>query len=255
MKMTKEEAVSLLVSMMGGMMDFVAACLPPTISVADFKKRREAIRDTVHGAVQGCGSAMSAVCAAIVNDGVQVNDHKEWAAFVANVDEFVEDCGGSNPPVAHPDPKPHAEALVDAIFPRSYFAGWQTDGFDLSDEYFCLWPDNSGTIRVIDSDGNKAQILEMDNEEDAPRWKELRDMMPDDALYFQPEGAGDEDAGTASKIKSYEVYRDRANCEKAHPDCETLAFCWDDIEEPKFLDVPNPVLFGGESDEDENDED
>ena len=59
-----------------------------------------------------------------------------------------------------------------------------------------------------------------------------------DDVYYQPEGAGDPDAGTsAANIRSFQVYRSFHNARKVHPDCsKILAFSGDDIEQHKFLD-------------------
>lgn len=122
----------------------------------------------------------------------------------------------------------------------------QPDGINLDVEGRLLaeWPDTEGTIRVKDEHGNTTELLNRTDEgTDEARWKELRDLMPDDALYFQPDGAGDPDCGTsAANIMSYQVYRDYENAEKAHPDCEILGFVMDEIEGPKFLDVKEPKL-------------
>jgi len=124
----------------------------------------------------------------------------------------------------------------------------QPDGINLDVEGRLLaeWPDATldATIRVKDEHGNTVELVSRTDEGgDGARWEELRDLMPDDALYFQPDEAGDPDCGTsASSINSYDVYRNFDNAQKAHPDCEILAFTMSEIEEPKFLDVPNPKL-------------
>ena len=67
-----------------------------------------------------------------------------------------------------------------------------------------------------------------------------RDLMPDDALYLQPDGAGDQECGTsAATLNSFDVYRSFENAQKAHSECEIFAFSGADIEEPRFLDVEN----------------
>lgn len=124
----------------------------------------------------------------------------------------------------------------------------QPDGINLDVEGRLLaeWPDadEDGTIRVKDEHGNTVECAKRTDEGvGRARWEELRDLMPDDALYFQPEEAGDPDCGTsAANIKSYDVYRNFDNAQKAHPDCEILAYTMSEIEEPKFLDVKEPKL-------------
>jgi len=129
---------------------------------------------------------------------------------------------------------------------------FQPDGVNLDVEgrFLAEWPeaDPEGTIRVKDEHGNTVETVSRTDEGvDGARWKELRDLMPDDALYFQPEDAGDPDCGTsAATIKSFQVYRDYENAEKAHPDCEILGFGMQEIEQPKFLDVKEPKLHWNE---------
>lgn len=124
---------------------------------------------------------------------------------------------------------------------------WAPDGMllDQYGQYLAEWPeaDSDGTIRIRDEHGNSVEVLRRTDEgADGARWRELRNLMPDDALYFQPDEAGDPDS-PASSIRSYEVYRNYENASRAHPGCDILAFTGCDIEQPKFLDVENPKLF------------
>ena len=113
-------------------------------------------------------------------------------------------------------------------------------GVELSDGGYIAFPevDCEGTIRRRDSNGNCEEVRRVGDTD----YDEWRDLFPDDQLYFQPEGAGNRDAGTASKINSHQVYRHLENATKEHPDCEIEAFTGDDIEKPKFLDVDKPVF-------------
>ena len=115
-------------------------------------------------------------------------------------------------------------------------------GVELSDGGCIEFPDVDceGTIRRRDKDGNCEEVRRIEDTD----YEEWRDLFPDDQLYFQPEGAGDhiQHAGTASKINSYQVYRNLGNALKAHPDCEIEAFTGDDIGKPNFLDVGKPVF-------------
>jgi len=63
------------------------------------------------------------------------------------------------------------------------------------------------------------------------------EVVPDGDVYYQPDGAGDPDAGTtAANIRSFHVYRSFHNARNAHPGLRILAFTGDDIQEHKFLD-------------------
>lgn len=148
--------------------------------------------------------------------------------------------------------KAYLQKLFDRGTLRHAFSvqeDWQPDGVNLDVEGCLLaeWPDadEEAAIRVKDEHGNTVECAKRTDEGvGGARWKELRDLMPDDAIYFQPEDAGDSDCGTtAANINSYDVYREYENAVKAHPDCEILAYVQAEIEEPKFLDVQNPKLF------------
>ena len=119
-------------------------------------------------------------------------------------------------------------------------------GVELSDGGYIAFPDVDceGAIRRRDKDGNWEEVRRIGDTD----YDEWRDLFPDDQLYFQPENAGDPDAGTASKVNSYQVYRHLENATKEHPDCEIEAFSGDDIRKPNFLDVENPT-FGHPSNE------
>jgi len=130
----------------------------------------------------------------------------------------------------------------------------EPEGVYVTDTLFANWPDTDGgfRIRVLDEHGNSVEVLDMiygDPVEQA-RWKEVRDLMPDDALYFQPEGAGDHDDDdvpeSVRKMNSYEVYRDYDNCLAAHPEGDIMGFQFAEIENPTFLDVDEPDLYWNE---------
>jgi hypothetical protein len=248
----KDQLVTVVGSILGGAMDYITACLPPTVTIREFMFASKDQKNVIHGTVQGAGSSIAVFAAAAMDDGVSIGDYKEWESFKKMVDKYVADCSqpDTEPPQTHPDTTPFAEALVNAIFPAAYLRGWKDDGFDLTDSLYCNWPDDAGTIVVLDEYGNTVESVEESGSPDQyARWKQLRDLMPADAAYYQPSNAGDHDAGTsAANIKSYEVYCTREAAKAAHPDCNIDLYTRADIEGPKFLDVADPVLFFNKGD-------
>ena len=142
-----------------------------------------------------------------------------------------------------PDCRRHAEAFVNQVF-ADYLAEVESPfselGFELADGGVICFPDDDGDIRRIDSHGNSDEVRSIGD----PGWDEWRDLFPDDALYFQPEGAGDPNCGTsAATINACDVYRSRQNAETAHPDCEIFTYTVDHfhrVKQPVFLDVDVP---------------
>lgn len=130
----------------------------------------------------------------------------------------------------------------------------EPDGVYLDETRFANWPDTDGsnTIRVQDEHGDAVERVDRDSNDpvEQARWQELRDLMPDDALYFQPEGAGDVDDDEVPEdvrqLPSYAVYRNYDNAAKAHPNSEILGYQFAEIEEPKFMDVETPTLYWNE---------
>ncbi len=100
---------------------------------------------------------------------------------------------------------------------------------------FIYWPELEFPHYMIAFEKKDQQRELISFKTDKTRWLELRKLMPDLAIYFQPDGAGDHDAGTASKIHSYDVYRSRDVAVKQHPDREILVFAGHEIEEPHFI--------------------
>lgn len=96
---------------------------------------------------------------------------------------------------------------------------------------------NAGLSDAADS----AELADEDQMNDPDSALDLNITSPEllaDDVYYQPDGAGDPDAGTsAAKIMSFHVYRNFHNARKAHPDCpKMLAFTGDDIQQHKFID-------------------
>lgn len=89
---------------------------------------------------------------------------------------------------------------------------------------------------------NTRGVLEEIREPGDDNYEEWRKLFADDALYYQPEGAGDDCGTSAATIASCQVYRDWETAFHRHEDCDILPFTWDDIEKPIFLDVENPTF-------------
>jgi len=124
---------------------------------------------------------------------------------------------------------------------------WTPQGLIWGEKLIALWPE-TGTletcaISVVDADGKEVDRLYHLAGWNQDLWKKIREQMPDDALYFQPEGAGKPSCGTASKIKENEVYRFLENAQANHLDRFVLPFAKDQIKKMKFLDLTHPKLF------------
>ena len=135
----------------------------------------------------------------------------------------------------YPNCEELAVKYVDAMF-NEYIqtanSPFSDVGAELGDGGYIAFPDSDGDIRRYDSHGNCEDVKNPGDD----GYEEWRDLFADDALYYQPEGAGDE----GSSIKSYQVYRHLANARAAHPNDDILSFNNDDVQQPKFLDLSNP---------------
>lgn len=215
------------------------------------------------GALECAGMFLGVLYAQLTGDGLGIYDalhcadrfdeavrewvEKTWADEGKAVEARITQRGQGGWQVGdvydnYPDCRKHAEAFVNEVF-AEYIAEAESPlsevGLELDDGGAICFPDNNGDIRRIDSNGNTEEVRGIGD----PDWKEWRDLFPDDALYFQPEGAGDPDCGTsAASINSFDVYRIRENAEQAHSDCEILGFTFTDIEKPVFLDVEKPTF-------------
>lgn len=113
-----------------------------------------------------------------------------------------------------------------------------------------LWPecqDHSSEHCYIGVVYQGGEVAKYSRTTHPSRWKELREFLPDDAVYFQPEGAGEDNSGSAADIASYEVYRDFETAQGNHPDCRILAYTKCQIGDPVFLDVETPDrVFSGD---------
>jgi hypothetical protein len=191
--------------------------------------------DALHCAGDFCGQVEAMVRNAWLDEGASVKAAIENSKGQFQLRDIIPD---------YPDCRSHAEKFATLF--DDYLSPWESHGMplDADGRLFVEWPDGD-TIRVKDEHGNTVEVVEaFDDPVEKARWKELRDLMPDDALYYQPDRAGDPDCGTtAASISSFQVYRNFENAVAAHPDCEILIYNRDDIAEPAFIDVENPKLF------------
>jgi hypothetical protein len=135
----------------------------------------------------------------------------------------------------YPNCEELATKFVDAMFDdyiKVAESKYSDMGIELGDGGYIAFPDSDGDIRRYDSQGHCEDIKNPGDD----GYEEWRDLFADDALYYQPEGAGDE----GSDIKSYQVYRHLTNARAAHPNDDILSFNDADIQQPKFLDLSNP---------------
>jgi hypothetical protein len=132
--------------------------------------------------------------------------------------------------------------------PRKYNDKKVSDeGVILTKTTVAKWPhlEFPFTIEVVNEIGECVESVSINGAgADSARWNEIRDMMPDDALYFQPEKAGEKKANTTARnIQSFNVYRHFENAKKAHGDCIIRAFSECHIRQPVFLDEQNPTFY------------
>lgn len=176
-----------------------------------------------------------------------------------SINGLVGQIGGERMPVLILDDEKGTLDLVRTDeLPKTWRGHIDPEGVYLNESLFANWPDTDGsnTIRVQDEHGSTVERVDRDSADpvEQARWNELRDLMPDDALYFQPEGAGDHDDDTlpesVRQLASYQVYRSHEAAVAAHPEAEITGYQFAEIENPKFLDVAEPKLYWNE-DEDE----
>jgi hypothetical protein len=273
LKFAREQIVFVAETVLVGALDMIESGLPTSIDWQDRTEQLNKIdRDPLSlgpydcGALEAAGEALSIFYAQLTGDGLGCYDalhcagefHKQVEAMVRNawfnegkeVKAAIENRNGlyrlEDVIPNYPDCRKHAEKFAE-IFDE-YLSPWEPDGvpLDADGRLLAQWPDTDAdaTIRVKDEHGNNVEIVRRTEGADLARWNELRALMPDDALYFQPDEAGDPECGTtAATLNSFDVYRDFENAEAAHPDCEILAYSGADIEEPTFLDVEQPKLF------------
>lgn len=207
------------------------------------------------GALESTGMTLACLYAHLTDDGLSAGDALAITGFDKAIREWIEliwkdngdtvrdkmkELGESGWQVKqaytnYPDCDVHAAKFVDAMFGeylKEVESPFSDVGVELDDGGYISFPDSDGTIRYRDSNGNCEDVRNPGDD----GYDEWRDLFPDDAVYFQPEGAGDD----GSTIKSHEVYRHLDNLIKAHPDEFILTFNDDDIEKPKFLDIENP---------------
>lgn len=268
-KYDREQIIFAAEAILCGALDRIEDGLPTNIDLEWAERKKElgpgsALSAYERGALEGAGMALAVLYAQLNNDGLGIYDalccagdfHKQVEAMMRNAwfndgKDIKKKTKGSYRIEKlipnYPDCRKHAEEFANSFTEAGYFSPWLPEGVDLdADGRLQLqWPDSDGEMRVLDEHGNTVELVRMYDEDpiEQVRWQELRDLLPDDALYFQPENAGDDGETSAADIKSFQVYRNRENAEKAHPDCDILAYTGAEIEEPTFLDVPNPKLF------------
>lgn len=278
-KFTREQIVFVAETILVGALDMIESGLPTSIDWQDRIEQLNKIdRDPLslgpydRGALEAAGEALSIFYAQVTGDGMGCYDALHCAGeFDKQIEAMVRNAWldeGKRVKTAiekrkrqyrledvipnFPDCRKHAETFAD-IFDE-YLSPWEPEGvpLDADGRLIAEWPDTDAdaTIRVKDEHGNTVEIVRRTEKgAEGARWKELRALMPDDALYFQPDKAGDPDCGTsAATLNSFDVYRDLENAQTAHPDCEIVAYTGADIEEPTFLDVVQPKLFWNKAD-------
>ena len=250
---TREQLVFVVQASIHSTLDKIDGCLPQTTSIEDWEQRREEFNNYCAGAIAHFGIFVPILWAQTeghrVGDGMGTCDFIGWDEFEKLCYGFIEKHTTEPIPKSQEWPKCEetraiAEKIVDDAW-KDYFADAESPfsdmGCELNDGGYISFPESNGDIDRRDQYGDRMESRSMDEGE---HWKEWRDLFTDDALYFQPEEAGDPDCETsAAKIKSFDVYRNRENAEKAHPDCEIEGFTFCDIEKPRFLDVENPTYY------------
>lgn len=238
-KFDREQLVLMVDTCIRSAWDVIQGCLPSGGPKDAAKWRRESGKDMIHGAKQVFAHFVPILFASTHDDGMGIGEFVGWTRFEQLVDSFVEGVKHTGELGTGPDLDKLAEEIVDTEF-SDYLSPYSDEGLEFDDGSVLQWPDEDGTIRLIDGFGNTVEVWH----EGDDGWNEQRDRFPDDALYFQPDRAGDPEGDTsATKIKSFEVYRNYANAQAAHPDCEILGFIGQDIQNPHFLDVEKPKLF------------
>lgn len=81
----------------------------------------------------------------------------------------------------------------------------------------------------IETDYQAFHGLDQDN------WDTVHD---NSNVYYQPEFVNGDPpiSATGSELFSFEVYKDRKNCQKDFPDSKIIAYSGDEIENPTFVD-------------------
>jgi hypothetical protein len=242
----REQLIFVCEAALAAAFDRIESALPDTIPLAEYEQNKDSISSWVLAAKEVAGMFLAILWSRLNKDSMSGGDALRVCGMDEAVEAFVKERTDPGWPgmtsedeLVHPDCRPLAEKFVDAMFDDYLGRDRWSEPITLSDNGYIEPPDDEGTIRRRDVHGNCEEVRHMDDED----WQEWRDLFADDALYFQPEDAGDHDAGTsAATITSYQVYRDFANAKKAHPDCEIGGFIWDEIEKPTFLDVENPTF-------------
>jgi hypothetical protein len=256
-------------------LDRIESCTP-TGGTTDWQDRL-ALVNQVHndgvkltayesGAVETAGMALAVLYAQLTDDGLGIGDALHCA------DRFDDACGNwiaavwGDQGVAvrakikqlgpggwtvgdaytnYPDCRKHAEAFVDECF-AEYLSPFSDRGYERDDGSVVLFPEVTlkGTICIVDDTGSTVDRVHIGD----PDWKELRDLFPDDQLYFQPDKAGDPECPTNAKfINSYDVWRFLDKCHYHYGSGKILAFTGDDIEKPTFKDAAylgRPIWWG-----------
>lgn len=246
--------------------DRIESILPPVNSVEDYKVNKPLIDYCINGASHTVAVFVSVLWAQTegqrVYDGMGTTDWAGYDQWEAMVEKYVKKATGKKCPkdLVKPNCRKFAKQIVDENW-KNYlryfdvqqeFPGLTSEGYECDDGGVYEWPDENGTIRYRDRHGNVEAVYEMPEEfnpknQEHVEWKKLRDTFPDDALYFQPEGAGDHDDDdlpkSVRKIKSFDVYRDYETAVKAHPKGNIRGHRGSDIENMRFLDVKEPSLY------------
>jgi len=255
---TREQLVFVIETYMAGAFDMVHGSLPSCESdakhFAENPDKYGGIGDYRCGAMNTVAINVAILWAQTegkrVGDGMGTGDFPHWDDFQQRCNEFVEKQLAGDYNQQWPNFRDLAEKIVDVCW-ADYLkeaakakeeaeSPFSDVGLELADGGYIAYPDEDGVIRRKDKDGNTEEVR-YHTEDD---WAEWRDLFPDDALYFQPEDAGDD----GSTIKSFDVYRHLENAEKAHPDVEILVYTFCDIEKPRFLDVENPTYHDDSND-------